>query len=44
MLAELTSEMAILKEQTTMLAAAIDQSMADLDSQFEPFLQEVETK
>ena len=43
MLAELTSEMAILKEQTTMLAAAIDQSMADLDSQFEPFLQEVET-
>ena len=44
MLAELTSEMAILKEQTTMLAAASDQSMADLDSQFEPFLQEVETK
>ena len=44
MLAELTSEMAILKEQTTMLAAAIDQSMADLDSQFEPFLQEVEIK
>ena len=44
MLAELTSEMAILKEQTTMLAAAIDQSMADLDSQFEPFLLEVETK
>ncbi|HIU36740.1 MAG TPA: argininosuccinate lyase, partial [Candidatus Aphodousia faecigallinarum] len=44
MLAELTSEMAILKEQTTMLAAAIDQSMADLDSQFEPFLQTIETK
>ena len=44
MLAELTSEMAILKEQTTMLAAAIDQSMADLDSQFEPFLQTIETE
>ena len=32
------------RKNKVMLAAAIDQSMADLDSQFEPFLQEVETK
>ena len=37
MIAELTSEMAILKEDTMMKAAKIDQAMADLDSQFEPF-------
>ena len=41
MLSELTSEMTILKEDTAMKAAHIDQSMADLDSQFQPFTEEV---
>ncbi len=38
MLAEMTSEMAILKEESLMRSAAINQSMADLDSQFQEFL------
>lgn len=41
MIAELTSEMAVLKEEMAMKAAAVNQSMADLDSQFQPFTEEM---
>lgn len=41
MISELTSEMAVLKEEMAMKAAAVNQSMADLDSQFQSFTAEM---